>query len=95
MRGVFSYGMVMCASTEGKCEFIDPPSGSVPGDRIVFDNYPGVPDEMLNPKKKVWEKVQPDLHTDVNRVAMYKDDPFTVKGKGICTAPTLSNVNIK
>jgi aminoacyl tRNA synthase complex-interacting multifunctional protein 1 len=41
MRGVFSYGMVMCASTEGKCEFIDPPSGSVPGDRIVFDNYPG------------------------------------------------------
>jgi aminoacyl tRNA synthase complex-interacting multifunctional protein 1 len=55
----------------------------------------GVPDEMLNPKKKVWEKVQPDLHTDVNRVAMYKDDPFTVKGKGICTAPTLSNVNIK
>ena len=59
-----------------------------------MNTYLGVPDEQLNPKKKVWEKIKPDLHTDENRVAMYKDDPFKVEGKGICTAPTLANVNI-
>ena len=58
------------------------------------NNYLGVPDEQLNPKKKVWERIKPDLHTDENRVAMYKDDPFRVEGKGICAAPTLANVNI-
>ena len=53
MRGVVSQAMVMCASTPEKVEALDPPPGSVPGDRIVVEEYPGEPDAQLNPKKKV------------------------------------------
>ena len=35
------------------------PEGSAPGDRVFFDGYEqGKPDEKLNPKKKIWEKLQ-------------------------------------
>ena len=40
-------------------EPLDPPEGSAPGDRIFFEgSESGKPDEQLNPKKKVWEKLQ-------------------------------------
>lgn len=41
MRGVVSQAMVMCASSPEKVEILAPPHGSVPGDRIVFDAFPG------------------------------------------------------
>ena len=40
MRGILSEAMVMCASSD-KVELLIPPEGSVPGDRIIFDGYPG------------------------------------------------------
>ena len=30
----------------------------------MFPGYSGEPDDVLNPKKKVWEMLQPDLHTN-------------------------------
>ncbi|MBN3326124.1 AIMP1 protein, partial [Atractosteus spatula] len=95
MRGVLSQAMVMCASSPDKVEILDPPSGAAPGDRITFDGFPGEPDKELNPKKKVWEQVQPDLRTDGQCVAVYKGAPFEVKGKGVCKAQTMSNSGIK
>nr|CAB3220761.1 aminoacyl tRNA synthase complex-interacting multifunctional protein 1 [Phallusia mammillata] len=95
MRGVLSQAMVMCADNVENIEIIDPPAGSVPGDKISFDGYPGEPDAMLNPKKKVWEKVQPDLKTNDECVACYKGVPFKVEGKGICKVQTLKNCRIK
>ena len=55
MRGVTSEAMVMCAVSEDRkfFELLAPPTGSVPGDRVVFDGFPGEPDKQLNPKKKV------------------------------------------
>ena len=41
MRGVVSQAMVMCASSPEKVEILAPPNGSVPGDRITFDAFPG------------------------------------------------------
>jgi len=43
-----SHAMVMCAYTTSPetSQFIDPPPGSVIGDRISFDGYEGV--EMLS-----------------------------------------------
>lgn len=41
MRGVLSQAMVMCASSPEKVEILAPPKGSVPGDRITFDAFPG------------------------------------------------------
>lgn len=57
--------------------------------------FPGEPDKELNPKKKVWEAVQPDLKTDGQCVANYKGAPFEIAGKGVCKAQTMSNSGIK
>ncbi|KAM9237561.1 aminoacyl tRNA synthase complex-interacting multifunctional protein 1 isoform 2-T4 [Dugong dugon] len=95
MRGVLSQAMVMCASSPEKVEILAPPDGSVPGDRITFDAFPGEPDKELNPKKKIWEQIQPDLYTNAECVATYKGAPFEVKGKGVCRAQTMSNSGIK
>ncbi|XP_069315183.1 aminoacyl tRNA synthase complex-interacting multifunctional protein 1 [Eulemur rufifrons] len=95
MRGVLSQAMLMCASSPEKIEILAPPDGSVPGDRVTFDAFPGEPDKELNPKKKVWEQIQPDLYTNEERVATYKGAPFEVKGKGVCRAQTMANSGIK
>ncbi|XP_056659687.1 aminoacyl tRNA synthase complex-interacting multifunctional protein 1 isoform X2 [Monodelphis domestica] len=95
MRGVVSQAMLMCASSPEKVEILEPPSGSVPGDRITFEGFSGEPEKELNPKKKIWEQIQPDLLTNNQCVATYKGVPFEVKGKGICKAPTMSNSGIK
>ncbi|XP_058495861.1 aminoacyl tRNA synthase complex-interacting multifunctional protein 1a isoform X2 [Solea solea] len=95
MRGVVSQAMVMCASSPDKVEILDPPGGAVPGERVTFQGFPGEPDKELNPKKKVWEQVQPDLRTDGQCVATYKGAAFEVAGKGVCKAQTMSNSGIK
>lgn len=40
-------------------EPLDPPEGSAPGERVFVEGYEtGKPDDKLNPKRKVWEKLQ-------------------------------------
>ncbi|NXD81993.1 AIMP1 protein, partial [Halcyon senegalensis] len=95
MRGVVSQAMVMCASSPEKVEILSPPPGAVPGDRITFEGFPGDPEKELNPKKKIWEQIQPDLLTNDQCVATYKGVPFEVKGKGVCRAQTMANSGIK
>lgn len=42
-----------------KVEPLDPPEGSSPGEQVFVEGYEmGKPDDKLNPKKKVWEKLQ-------------------------------------
>jgi aminoacyl tRNA synthase complex-interacting multifunctional protein 1 len=95
MRGITSEAMVMCASTPEKVEVLVPPSGSKPGERIVFEGYDGKPDSELNPKKKIFEQIAPDLKTNDKCVATYKGVPFKVAGRGEVVAPTLANVAVK
>ncbi|XP_037621758.1 aminoacyl tRNA synthase complex-interacting multifunctional protein 1-like [Sebastes umbrosus] len=94
-RGVLSQAMLMCASSPDKVEILKPPSGAAPGDRVTFQGFPGEPDKELNPKKKVWELIQPDLRTDGQCVATYKGSAFEVAGKGVCKAQTMSDSEIK
>ncbi|GLD52133.1 aminoacyl tRNA synthase complex-interacting multifunctional protein 1-like protein [Lates japonicus] len=95
VRGVVSQATVMCASSPDKVEILDPPSGAVPGDRVTFQGFPGEPDKELNPRKKVWEQIQPDLRTDSQCVATYKGAAFEVVGKGVCKSQTMSDSEIK
>jgi len=97
MRGILSEGMVMCASNKEANQVLplNPPEGAQPGDRVVFEKYPGEPDDLLNPKKKIFEQVSPDLVTDANGVATYKGDPFLVAGKGVAVAPGMANIPIR
>lgn len=55
----------------------------------------GEPDKELNPKKKVWEQVRPDLRTDAQGVATYKGAAFEVAGKGVCKSQTMNNSAIQ
>jgi EMAP domain len=95
MRGVTSEAMVMCASTPEKIEILLPPPESIPGDEVHVEGYPRVPDPVLNPKKKIFETVAPDLKTNSERVATYKGAVFSVPGKGVVTTPSLVGVSIK
>jgi len=95
MRGVTSQAMVMCASTPDKVEILTPPEGSSPGDLVEFEGFPRTPDGVLNPKKKIFEACAPDLKTNGNREAVYKDVAMTVPGKGAVVAETLAGVQVK
>lgn len=95
MRGVTSEAMVMCASTPEKVEILSPPEGAQPGDLIQIEGYVRNPDAVLNPKKKIFETVAPDLKTNDAKIATYKGIPWTVEKKGAVVTETLANVNIK
>ncbi|OQV17703.1 Aminoacyl tRNA synthase complex-interacting multifunctional protein 1 [Hypsibius exemplaris] len=95
MRGVNSEGMVMCASTPEKVEILIPPKGSQPGDRISFEGFPGTPDDVLNPKKKIWETLAPEFGVNPNKVAVFRGIPFVVAGKGQVVSPGLINCIVK
>jgi len=87
MREVMSYGMVLCASNEAhdKVEPLAPPQGVPNGERVRFEGFDGEPEEVLNPKKKVWDKIAADLTTNSEGVAQYKDSAF-LTSQGPCTA---------
>lgn len=76
-------------------EILSPPNGAVPGDLIEVDGYVRRPDAVLNPKKKIWETVAPDLKTDAAKVATFKGSVLSIPNKGPIVAPTLANVQIK
>ncbi|WVR08853.1 methionine-tRNA ligase, beta subunit [Kwoniella sp. DSM 27419] len=81
MRGVKSYAMLLCASSKdgkeaGGVEFVLPPPGSQPGERIYFEGEKyenATPEAQLNPKKKVFETIQPGFITLENREAAWID----------------------
>ncbi|KAJ2002914.1 G4 quadruplex nucleic acid binding protein [Coemansia thaxteri] len=102
MRGVKSYAMVLCATSPdgNNVEFVEPPKGSKPGDRVYFEGYEdGVPEEVLKPKQKVFETIQPGLFTDDNREAGWYDEnkrfhKLLVSGQ-VCTTATVAKGSLK
>lgn len=95
MRGITSEAMVMCASSEQGVEVLLPPPNAEPGDLVHCDGYTRQPDGVMNPKKKIFETVAPDLHTNDNLEACYKGVPLVVPGKGSSCAKSLKNVPVK
>lgn len=95
MRGITSEAMVMCASSEQAVEVLSPPQGSTPGEHVHCEGYTRQPDSIMNPKKKIFETVAPDLHTDGTLKACYKGTPLMVLEKGPILAKTLANVPVK
>ncbi|XP_059061231.1 tyrosine--tRNA ligase, cytoplasmic [Achroia grisella] len=99
MRGIESRGMVLCASIDEpkQVEPILVPEGSKPGDRIVVEGYEtGEPDDVLNPKKKIWEKLQADLKTNDNLEAVWQGNKLISKVTGnVVTTKSIKNAPIK
>ncbi|RVW68080.1 putative methionine--tRNA ligase [Vitis vinifera] len=90
MRGVNSSNG-SCSDKNGtKVELLEPPHSASVGERVTFPGFEGKPDRVLNPKKKIWETLQSDLHTDAQLFAFYKDVPFTTSA-GVCKVQSISN----
>ncbi|CEF61766.1 tRNA-binding domain and Aminoacyl-tRNA synthetase, class 1a, anticodon-binding domain and Nucleic acid-binding, OB-fold domain and Rossmann-like alpha/beta/alpha sandwich fold domain and Methionyl-tRNA synthetase family and Methionyl/Leucyl tRNA synthetase family and Methionine-tRNA ligase, type 1 family-containing protein [Strongyloides ratti] len=95
MRGIESQAMVMCASTPEKVEIMEVDPSCTPGMRITCGSFVSRPDSVLNPKKKVWEQVAPDLKVNNEGKATYKGELLLVNSQTFVVAPTLRDVNIK
>ncbi len=74
MRGIKSAAMVLAASPrlapgeedahKGPVELVQVPADAVAGERVYFEGWEeGEPEAVLNPKKKVWETLQPGFTT--------------------------------
>jgi len=96
LKGVLSEAMVLAASDSShtQVELLIPPSGSVPGERVIFEGFTGEPEEQLNPKKKVWETIQPNFSTTDDCVAVFKNIPFKTSA-GIIKVKSIKQGNIK
>jgi aminoacyl tRNA synthase complex-interacting multifunctional protein 1 len=76
MRGIKSCAMVLAASPKlkegevddhkGPVELVTPPADAKAGERVYFEGWQGEPEGVLNPKKKVWEMIQPGFTTTAN-----------------------------
>ena len=76
MRGIKSAAMVLAASPrlasgeednhKGPVELVNPPADAKVGERVLFKGWEGEPEVVLNPKKKVWETLQPGFTTTDN-----------------------------
>lgn len=79
MRGIKSEAMVLCASDDETVEFTIPPEGSKAGDKIFFEGFDGVPEAQLNPKKKIFETLQPNFTTNEQFEVVFKLEDGSVR----------------
>ena len=71
--------MVLCGSREEprEVEPVAAPEGSQPGDKVFVEGYEdGNPDPVLNPKKKIWEKLSVDLKTSADGLGKKEKKPM-------------------
>nr|XP_043621646.1 aminoacyl tRNA synthase complex-interacting multifunctional protein 1-like isoform X1 [Erigeron canadensis]XP_043621647.1 aminoacyl tRNA synthase complex-interacting multifunctional protein 1-like isoform X1 [Erigeron canadensis]XP_043621648.1 aminoacyl tRNA synthase complex-interacting multifunctional protein 1-like isoform X1 [Erigeron canadensis] len=102
MRGVKSAGMLMAASdaSHENVELLEPPEGSVPGERIWFgtedekETLPEAASANQIAKKKIWEQVQPHLATTDSCVATLGGTHLMLTSAGSVLSKTLTNANI-
>ncbi|KAF1846647.1 nucleic acid-binding protein [Cucurbitaria berberidis CBS 394.84] len=121
MRGVKSCAMVLAASPriaegevdshKGPVELVNPPADSKAGDRVYFEGWEGEPEGVLNPKKKIWEAIQPGFTTteglevgfDVGVVPQLAGEGADKKtgvaklrtATGLCSIPTLKGAIVR
>ncbi|KAK9354494.1 hypothetical protein V1523DRAFT_407763 [Lipomyces doorenjongii] len=99
MRGIKSEAMVLCAANEEKVELTIPPSGSKAGDKVFFEGFDGTPQQQLNPKKKIFETLQPNFTTNEKLEVVFKSDngerPLINKDGKVVLAPSLVNAEVR
>ena len=101
VRGAPSSAMILAASSgegdELKVELLQPPAGSAPGTPITFEGISSADlpaDDVMNPRRKIFETVSADFTTSADLVATYKGVPFATP-LGNVTVASLVNAAIK
>lgn len=103
IRGTLSNGMILCASVAEprQVEPLIPPVDGQPGDQIYVESVSDLQEnrpttyEIIDPKKKMWEKIQADLATSSNCEAEWKMNALITCRGGKITCQTLKNAPIK
>ncbi|KAI6784790.1 GU4 nucleic-binding protein-like protein [Emericellopsis cladophorae] len=117
MRGIKSSAMVLAASPKvkegetddhkGPVELVSPPEGSKAGERVFFEGWGAdKPEGQLNPKKKIWETIQPGFTTTDNLEVAFNAGAVEQLGKtdvgklvtesgGACTVQTLKDAVVR
>jgi tyrosyl-tRNA synthetase len=81
--GVVSEGMVLAASNADKTivELLDAPADVKAGTQVTFEGFEAqIPEGVLNPKHKIFEKCAVDFSINENLAATYKGVEFKVNG---------------
>ena len=96
VAGVISNGLVLAATSidATSVELIDPPAGSIAGDKVFIDGVSGKPFPAAKVKKlKLWESVKTELITNNEGLACWRGLPMLTQA-GFCRSASLSNVPI-
>lgn len=95
IRGVESEGLVLCAFNESKYEPLKVPTGPSPGEKISVEGFQANGEiAQLNPKKKVWDKIQAEFKTNDAGEALWKEFNLLTMSDEKVTS-TLANCSIK
>lgn len=82
--------------SENKYEPLKVPAGANIGDRIFIEGYNNTAAEVaqLNPKKKVWDKIQSELRTNSDGECVWREfSMMTISGDHVTSS--LLNCNVK
>lgn len=116
MRGIKSSAMVLAASRKikegevddhkGPVELVSPPEGSKAGERVFFQGWDGKPEGQLNPKKKIWETIQPGFTTTetlevafdasaVEQLGKTEVGKLVTESGGVCVVKSLKDAVVR
>jgi len=89
VRGVQSQAIMLTAASSKEpvaVELLQPSANSKPGDAVFVDSYTSEKArEILNPKKKTWEKIQADFVVDNDLNVVWRDYELkTAHGNVVC-----------
>jgi len=102
LAGMSSEGMLLCATKKDDPDaedisqlcLVEAPEGAAVGERVAVEAEDGEIGEPEAPnkvaKKKMFEKVAPELHTDAEGTVQYKTSNFMTSG-GPCTAKAIAS----
>lgn len=95
IRGVESEGLVLCAYNEAKYEPLKVSEGSATGEKLFVEGFQTTGEVLqLNPKKKVWDKIQAEFRTNDAGDVLWKEfGLLSLAGEKVTS--TLSNCHIK
>ena len=67
---------------------------SVYSERVVFDGHDAPPEKQLNPRKKLWDRLQPEMNTAPDGTARFQQLPFSTP-HGPCKCASIAGGAIK
>jgi aminoacyl tRNA synthase complex-interacting multifunctional protein 1 len=102
MAGIASAGMLLCANDGGvvgegrRVELLMAPEEATPGERLAWEGSENAPPHGANKvaKKKIWEKVQPELRTNDACEATFGGGARLVSVAGAVTCASLKGGGI-